>query len=231
MLSGERNREANSFGVQASLPKMRCQGQNSFIRMISRISGICVLFALPLSSCSPRDFLTRRLAADLIAASTTFKTPQHFELHTGILSNKDYLSPESLVLQHRGWITATSKPCPRDIAPPPCWEVVLTPSGVDTIRLLIPPGDVGKQSFNISVARRELIQITGISKQDNLGDVDFTWRWLPLNEFGAALYSSDVRYKSSVGFRYYDDGWRVVEIPLRSAQTLDEALKNAEPMQ
>ena len=152
-----------------------------------------LILLLLLTSCSPRDFLTRRLAADLIAASTAFKTPQQFELHTGIVDNKEYLSPESLVLQHKGWITATSKPCPRNLAPPPCWDVILTPSGVETIRVLIPPEDLGKQSFNLRAARRELLEITGISKQGNLGDVDFTWRWTPLNEFGAAFYSQDVR--------------------------------------
>jgi hypothetical protein len=189
------------------------------------------LTVLLLSSCSPRDFLTRRLATDLIAGSSTFKTPQQFWLHTGIVTNKDYLAPESLVLQHRGWISATTKPCPPNFVPPPCWDVTLTPLGVDTIRVLVSPEDADKTSFNVAVARRELVEITGISKQGNLGDVDFTWRWIPLNEFGAALYSSDVRYKSTVGFRDYDDGWRVVESAVRAGQTLDEALKNAEPTQ
>lgn len=148
-----------------------------------------------------------------------------------MVSNKDYLAPEYLVLQHRGWISATSKRCPPDLVPPPCWDIVLTPSGVDTIRVLVSPEDAGKPSFNVPAARRELVEITGISKQGNLGDVDFTWNWIPLNEFGAALYSSDLRYKSTVGFRYYDDGWRVVETAFHSGQTLDDALKNAEPTQ
>jgi hypothetical protein len=56
-----------------------------------------------------------------------------------------------------------------------------------------------------------------------------------LNEVGAALYSADLRYASTVGFREYDDGWRI--LAARSAphpnpnQTLDDALKNAEPAQ
>ena len=52
--------------------------------------------------------------------------------------------------------------------------------------------------------------VTGISKQGNMADVDFTWRWIPLNEIGAALYSGDLQYNSTVGFRDYDDGWRIV---------------------
>jgi hypothetical protein len=77
--------------------------------------------------------------------------------------------------------------------------------------------------------------VTGISKQGNLAEVDFTWKWNPLNEVGAALYSGDLHYISAVGFRDYDDGWRVVQSTLqiapRSGQSLDEALKNAEPAQ
>jgi hypothetical protein len=210
---------------------LNCEASVFMRKRFRSTSGLYLLSAFLLSSCSPQHFLTRRLAADLIAASSTFKAPQRFWLRTGILSNKDYLSPESLVLQHHGWISATTKRCPPDVVPPPCWDVILTPSGVETIQVLISPEEALKPSFNVPAARRELVEIAGISKQGNFGDVDFTWRWIPLNEFGAALYSSDLRYKSTAGFRYYDDGWRVVEAALHSGQTLDEALKNAEPTQ
>lgn len=190
--------------------------------------------ALVLSSCSPRDYLTRRLAADLISASDPFKTPQQYVLQTGVVSNQNYVSPESLVLQHHGWVSATTAPCPAGLAPPPCWDILLTPSGVETVRTLIPAEDADKQTFAIPVARRELLTITGIAKQGNSADVEFTWRWIPLNEIGAALYSSDLHVKSTVAFRAYDDGWRVMLSPSHSGQaleghTLDDALKNAEP--
>ena len=191
----------------------------------------CLLCVLLLSACSPRDFLTRRLAADLIGASNSFKSPQQFWMRTGVVPNKDYLAPEYLQLQHHGWISATNAPCPPQLAPPPCWDVLLTPSGVDTIRNLISPDDANKPSFNVPVARRELLEITGISKQGNMADVDFTWRWVALNEVGAAIYPGEMHYRSTVGFRLYDDGWRVVQIAPYSGQTLDEALKNAEPAQ
>jgi hypothetical protein len=74
-----------------------------------------------------------------------------------------------------------------------------------------------------------LIAVTGISKEGNLADVEFTWKWVPMNEVGAALYSGDLRYKSIVGFRQFDDGWRVVQTAAHPGQTLDDALKNAEP--
>ncbi|MGA7907110.1 MAG: hypothetical protein WCA16_06845 [Candidatus Sulfotelmatobacter sp.] len=178
---------------------------------------------------SPRDFLTRRLAAAMIAGSSTFKTPQPFLLHTGVVSNRDYLSPEILVLLQRGWLSATSASCPRDLAPPPCWDIALTPSGVDTFRPLMSPNDAGKQDFSIPAARRELVAIAGISKQGGAADVDFIWRWSPVNEVGAAIYSGDVRYRSTVAFRSYDDGWRLVQRTFRPGQSLDDALKNAEP--
>jgi hypothetical protein len=191
---------------------------------------LSIIGLLCLASCSPRDFLTRRLAADLISASDAFKTPQQFTLQTGIVANKDYASPEYLVLQHHGWITANKAACSPGLTPP-CWDVLLTPSGVDTVRGLVPTEEADKALLFIPVARRELLGVTEISKQGSVADVDFTWKWVPLNEVGAALYSNDTRYDSTVGFRDYDDGWRVVPTALRSGQSLDDALKNAEPAQ
>ncbi len=186
--------------------------------------------ALLLSSCSPRDFLTRRLATDLITSSEAFNLQQQFVLRTGVLSNKDYLSPEYLVLQHHGWISASTVACSPGLTPPPCWDVLLTPAGVDTVRPLL-PADEGEKvsSLPIPVAKRELVAVIGVSKQGNTADVEFTWKWNPLNEVGAALYSGELHYKSTVGFRQYDDGWRMVQSAPRSGQSLDDALKNAEP--
>jgi hypothetical protein len=191
----------------------------------------CAVSLVLLSACSPRDFLTRRLAADLIAASETFRDQQRFQLVTGVVANKDFLSPDYLALQHHGWISGANARCPAALAPPPCWDVTLTPSGVDIFQNLIAPGDAEKQSFSIPAARRELIAITGISRQGNLANVEFTWRWAPLNEVGAALYSGNVHYRSTTAFRSFDDGWRVVESAAHPTQPLDETLKNAEPTQ
>lgn len=193
-----------------------------------------IQFALGLlffaGACSPRDFLTRRLASDLIASSETFKSTEQFGLHTGLISNKDYISPEYLVLQRHGWVTGAIDRCPPDVTPPPCWQVALTPVGVDTFHDLIPNGAANPQYFSVPVAHRQLMGITGISKSGNAADVEFLWKWIPLNEVGAALYAGGVQYKSSVGFRRYDDGWRIIEgSSPRSDQGLDDALKNAEP--
>jgi len=192
---------------------------------------LCAACLLLFPSCSPRDFLTRRLAADLIASSETFRSQQQFQFRIGVVPNKDYLSSDYLALQHHGWISATVSPCPPALAPPPCWDVMLTPSGVDTFQSLLAPGDADKQSFTIPAARRELIAITGIAKQGNTADVEFTWKWIPLNEVGAVLYSREAHHRSTAIFRCYDDGWRVLESSSHSGQPLDEALKNAEPAQ
>jgi hypothetical protein len=178
--------------------------------------------------CSPRDFLSRRLAADLISASDTFKAPQLFWIRTGIVSNLDFISPDSMVLQRRGWISGIEQKCPGGVEPPPCWDVALTPLGVGMVRLLI-SSPVPNSGPTLQVARRELLSIDGISKAGNLADVEFTWRWIPMNEVGAALHDSGVHYRSRVGFRSYDNGWRVVDESFRNNQTLDEALRNAEP--
>jgi hypothetical protein len=195
------------------------------------ILALSLVATLALLACSPRDFLTRRLATDLLSASEAFKTPQQFALQTGVVSNKDYVTPEYLVLQQRGWISATTARCSPGMVPSPCWDVLLTPSGVETVRSLVSAEEATKASLQIPVARRELLGVNGISKQGSAADVKFTWKWVPLNEIGAALYSGDMRYTSTVGFRQYDDGWRLMQSAPRSAQTLDDAFKNAEPAQ
>ena len=195
-----------------------------------RYNFVLGLTALLLASCSPRDFLTRRLATDLIAASDDFKAPQQYVLQTGVVSNKDYVSPENLVLQHRGWISATTAPCPPGLIPPPCWDVLLTPSGVDTIHAILPADATGKSSIPVPAAKRQLVAVTGISKQGSSAEVEFTWKWVPLNEIGAALYSGDVQYRSIVAFRQFDDGWRIAQSTPHPPQSMFDALKNAEPL-
>jgi hypothetical protein len=191
---------------------------------------LCTTFLGLELGCSPRDFLTRRLATDLISASDAFKTLQLFWLRTGIVSNKDFSSPDSMVLQRRGWIIGTEqKKCPDGVEPPPCWDVVLTPLGVDIIRPLISQALPDNGPMTIQVARREVVSITGISKAGNFADVEFTWHWVSINPVGAALYDSGVHYRTTVGFRGYDDGWRVVEQSARNNQSLDDALRNAQP--
>jgi len=196
--------------------------------LLLRVLLCLVLLSLD-PGCSPRDFLTRRLAADLISASDAFKAPQLFWLKTGIVSNKDFSSPDFMVLQRRGWIIGTGQKCPAGVDPPPCWDVLLTPLGVDTIRPLITSALPDNGPIGIQVARRELLGISGISKAGNFADVEFTWRWVSINQVGTALYDSGVHYRSTVGFRSYDDGWHVVEQNVPSNQTLDEALRNAQP--
>jgi hypothetical protein len=195
------------------------------------IVALCLPPLLLLCACSPRNFLTRRLAADLIASSDAFRAPQLLWLRTGVISSKDYLSPDDVVLQHHGWISGTKRACPTGLAPAPCWDVMLTPSGVDTFQPLISESDRSKQYFSVPAARRELVAITGIIKQGKLADVEFNWKWVPLNEIGAALYSGELQYKSTTSFRDYDDGWRLVDSAVRSGQTVDDALKNAAPAQ
>jgi hypothetical protein len=187
--------------------------------------GLTVLLSLAVA-CSPRDFLSRRLARDLIAGAEAFKVQQVFTLRIGVVSNQDFNSPESLVLQRRGWIIGTQQKCPPGVEPAPCWDVVLSPAGVDIFKPLMPSGESG--IVPVRVARREMVEITGISRAGNFADVEFTWHWVPTNEVGTALYDSDVHYRSSVAFRRYDDGWRVLTEQMRSNQSLEDALRNSQ---
>ena len=97
---------------------------------------------------------------------------------------------------------------------------------------MIPKAAGKSQYFSVPVAKRQFIGVTGISKNGNAADVDFLWRWVALNEVGSALYPGDVQDRTTVSFRQYDDGWRVLEgsVP-KSDQTLDDALKNSQPAQ
>ena len=86
------------------------------------------------------------------------------------------------------------------------------------------------QYISVPVAQRELLAVTGIHNNGSVADVDFQWRWAAVNEVGAALYTKDTEYNSTVGFIHYDDGWRVIEGgALKNSQGLTDALKNAAP--
>src|ERR1700730_17629764 len=146
---------------------------------------------LLLSSCTPRDFLTRRLATDLISASEPFKAPHQFPLQTGTVANKDYMSPEYIVLQQHGWITANKATCP-PTQTPPCWEVLLTPSGVDTVRSLVPAEEADNSLLSMPVAKSDEKHLSDISKHVIVPTAASQWRCVPLNEAVSALSSSDV---------------------------------------
>ncbi|HET7205787.1 MAG TPA: hypothetical protein VFI95_04325 [Terriglobales bacterium] len=203
------------------------------------LAVLCLVFA----GCSMRDFLTRRLASQLINDSSAFKSGQQFFLRTGIVSNEQYVSPEYMVLQRRGWITGVSVPCstpassrPGSLAArastssaPACWDVALTPIGVETVQPLLPKNAGPSQYFPITTARRELIAVTGVSRSGSLADVDFTWKWVPDNEMGAALVPEGVVHTSTVQFKHYDDGWRLIETAqARTSQSMEDALKASE---
>src|SRR6266403_5933724 len=138
-------------------------GATKPIKTLLRAVGLCLILLCLAPACSPRDFLTRRLAADLISTSDTFKAPQLFWLKTGIVSNQDFSSPDFVVLQRRGWIIGTEHKCPAGVEPLPCWDVLLTPLGVDTIRPLItralPDNGRDNGQIGIQVVRRELLRI------------------------------------------------------------------------
>lgn len=98
------------------------------------------------------------------------------------------------------------------------------------MRTLVSPEEARRSAVSVPAATRELVEVTGISKQGNQAEVEFVWRWLPLNEIGAAFYAGETHYRSETVFRNYDDGWRVVETSSPQGQFLEGALKNAVPV-
>jgi len=87
-----------------------------------------------------------------------------FWLRTGIVSNKEFSSPDSLVLQRRGWIIGSEqKKCPAGMDPPPCW-MYAHPLGVDTVKPLIGGSLPDNGPIAIEVAHRELAAITASAR-------------------------------------------------------------------
>ena len=180
-------------------------------------------------ACSPRDFLTRRLATDLIAGSDSFKT------HPAILAanGRDLqqrlhfarirdLAPARLDHGQRRCLSSRN-----------CCSAVLghgdhSAGSGRPARL----GFRDRSQFSIHQRASGTERTAGghghSQGRKSWADVDFLWRWAAVNEVGAALYARNYRVQLHVGFVHYDDGWRVIEGGgLKGSQSLSEALKNA----
>ena len=53
---------------------------------------------------------------------------------------------------------------PAEIAPAPCWDMVITPLGVDALRDWVSATAASSQYISVPVAQRELLAVTGIRK-------------------------------------------------------------------
>jgi len=148
-------------------------------------------------------------AADLIAGSEGFRDAQQFWLRTGIMSNKtifpglpgtraprlDFRIKHRLPFRHQS---------------APCWDVALTPNGVNIFHDLILRMP---ELHNISVcsgAKRTAGSDRHKPKR-SAGGSGFSLEVDPAECRGAALYNENVEYISTAGFRQYDDGWRLIE--------------------
>ena len=90
----------------------------------------------------------------------------------------------------------------------------------------------GRRFSQPGAGQSSRVAVTGISKNDEMAQVEFQWRWVPLNEVGSAVYAGGVLYESTVAFRRYDDGWRLMEGAMpKTYQDLDDALKNSQSAQ
>lgn len=63
--------------------------------------------------------------------------------------------------------------------------------------------------ITIPVARPELVEVTGITKQGTEATVIFMWRQKPIGEVGEALGYGQEKQRQ-MHFRKFDDGWRLV---------------------
>lgn len=219
---------------------------------------LTVLVILPAACVGSRE-LTRDKAAELIRNDEQFRAPESIALKPqpgwaqrvqsadeaqgqatarAVESYTEYFA-EVAVLRHLGLVdvkvTVTERPTPTH----PFWEFRMEPHLTDEGRkeAAADPASAGRQA--IALARKELIEVTGISiPRDGVAQVEYTWRLVP-TEAGAAFDTTTPAYKnlpaplqklvvrptsltrataerrydgtkrSTALLRRYDDGWRV----------------------
>jgi len=70
--------------------------------------------------------------------------------------------------------------------------------------------------YNIPYAKREIVEVTGISELNSgsFAQATFIWRTQPSNEIGRAMDKSETEqtFNGEAFFQKFDDGWRLVRI-------------------
>lgn len=222
---------------------------------------LAVLVMLP-AACEGSRELSRSSAAELIRNSGQFREPEavtlksqpgwalraesadeHEEQATAraVEAYADHFA-EVAVLRHLGLVdiraAVTSRPTPGH----PFWEFRVGPHLTDEGRREAAPDPAGARREALALARRELIEVTGISAtQDGVARVEYTWRLVPTGA-GAAFDPTNAAYRSlpeqlqklvvrptsltgataerryggtknsTAVLRRYDDGWRVQSV-------------------
>jgi hypothetical protein len=87
----------------------------------------------------------------------------------------------------------------------------LTEKGISEKKNWIPSSM--SEDYEVPLATRELLEITGIGElQGETGafvEVQYTWKWSPVNEVGTLMKLDEKTNAGSAAFRRFDDGWRL----------------------
>ena len=147
--------------------------------------------------------LSRAKASELIRNSPVFNELKTEFLMTGVFAgvpgSRVYPALESKGLIH---IERTGSWCP----------IALTERGKTESKnwRRTGPGNRGGDNWAIPAAKRELLEVTGVSQQPpNRAEVEFTWRWTSIGEIFELEEGEAGTHRGSVTCQLYDDGWRI----------------------
>lgn len=245
------------FGVTSPTRAGRLRSRRAFLTA-SIIAGLSALIL----NCGGRGELTRAAAADLIRNSEDFRLPVSVTLpgkrewpteaqsadepeeaaRERAVDGYARANPEVAAFRHLGLIDFRARLVEGPSPSHAWWRFELEPVLTEKGREAAADGTGSKRQKEIAVARRELIEVTGVpAPQAGAAQAEFTWRqvptpagevfdpeaetykglpgWLrqliagPPGGFGRSVERRyGVALKGRALLRRYDDGWRVQHV-------------------
>lgn len=176
--------------------------------------GLLIFTSLVISAgCSTG--LSRSNAADLISKDASFPKNVDIMFYDGD-PNKELLVqfPFFRAMKSLGYMDSILK---------------LTEKGKTSIAgLTAVQQDYYTNKYSMSLCKREIIKVTGISEGNPVGafkEATFTWHCKPVNDIGTAMNVDKETQTGTARFQKFDDGWRVQNIKFQDITILGVVLK------
>lgn len=163
--------------------------------------ALLLLAAITSAACTD-GALTSEAAARVIRDLEPFRRQAHFRIQTDVALQSVFRcltqaeverTPLTQFLVERGWVRFEMRDAAVGVGVnASCPAMALTPTGkaASAQWMRAPSASGAGTTWSVPVARRELLDVTGLSSRpDGSVQVEFDWRWTP-NEIGAALGKS-----------------------------------------